>query len=89
MRLEIQNENLLAFEDGRAIATVPDLIVVLDAGSAHALGTDNLQFGQRVSVIAWPCDPIWRSPAGLSKAGPRAFGYEIDFVPIEQLSQVE
>lgn len=85
VRLEIQNENLIALEDGRAIATVPDPIVVLDADTARALGTDNLQFGQRVSVIAWPCDPLWRTPAGLAKTGPRAFGYDIEYRPIEDL----
>lgn len=86
VRLEIQNENLLALEDGRAIATVPDIIVALDAESAHALGTDNLQFGQRVTVIAWPCDPKWRTAQGLRKTGPSAFGYELPFHPIERQS---
>jgi DUF917 family protein len=85
VRLEIQNENLVAFEDGVAVATVPDLIVALDAESARALGTDGLQFGQRVSIIAWPCDPLWRSKAGLAMTGPAAFGYDIDYCPIEQM----
>jgi DUF917 family protein len=86
VRLEIQNENLLALEDGVAVATTPDLIVVLDAESAHALGTDTLQYGQRVTVIAWPCHPIWRSDAGVQKTGPSAFGYEIPFRPIPAVS---
>ncbi|ODU06821.1 MAG: hypothetical protein ABS81_03185 [Pseudonocardia sp. SCN 72-86] len=86
VRLEIQNENLVALEDGRAVATVPDPIVVLDADTARALGTDTLQFGQRVAVVAWPCHPLWRTPAGLAKTGPAAFGYDIDYRPIEQLS---
>lgn len=83
VRVEIQNENLIALEDGAPVATVPDLIVILDSESARALGTDGLQYGQRVTVIAWPCDPFWRTPAGLAKTGPAAFGYDLEFQPIE------
>jgi len=35
-------------------------------------------------VIATPCDRRWRTAAGLELAGPRYFGYEIDYVPVEQ-----
>jgi hypothetical protein len=38
-----------------------------------------------VSVLAFPCDPIWRTDAGLALAGPRAFGYDIDYVSVEAL----
>ena len=40
--------------------------------------------GFRVTVIAAPCDPRWRTPAGLELVGPRYFGYDIDYVPIEE-----
>jgi DUF917 family protein len=40
-----------------------------------------------VSVIAFPCDPIWRSEKGIETAGPRAFGYDFDYVPVEQLQR--
>jgi uncharacterized protein len=35
-------------------------------------------------VIAAPCDPRWREDAGLALAGPRYFGYEIDYMPVEE-----
>lgn len=85
--LEIQNENLVALEDGRALAMVPDVITVLDAESGHAVHTERLRYGQRVIVIAFPCDPIWRSARGLRLAGPRAFGYDLEYVPVEQLAR--
>jgi hypothetical protein len=37
-------------------------------------------------VIAFPCDPVWRTPGGLALAGPRAFGYDVDYVPVEELA---
>jgi len=85
LRLEIQNENLVALEEGRVLASVPDVITVLDSESGVAITTERLRYGQRVSVIALPCHPIWRSEAGLATAGPRTFGYEFDYVPVEEL----
>lgn len=84
MRVEIQNENLAAFEDGRMIACVPDLISLVDDQTGQAVPTELLRFGQRVAVIALPCDPLWRTARGLEIAGPRAFGYDVDYVPVEE-----
>ncbi len=83
VRMEIQNENLILLENGSCIASTPDLIVAMDTESAWALGTDSLQFGQRLTIVAWPCDPLWRTEAGLARTGPRAFGYDIDYIPVE------
>jgi DUF917 family protein len=84
VRVEIQNENLAVFEDGRMVACVPDLISLVDDQTGHAVPTELLRFGQRVAVIALPCDPLWRTERGLAIAGPRAFGYDIDYVPVEE-----
>jgi uncharacterized protein len=84
LRLEIQNENLVALEDGNVLASVPDLITLLDDASADAIATELVRYGQRVVCIAFACDPIWRSPRGIELAGPRAFGYDFDYVTIEE-----
>jgi DUF917 family protein len=85
LRLQIQNENLVALEGERALAMVPDLISVLDSESAEAISTERLRYGQRVTAIAFPCDPIWRTERGLELGGPRHFGYDFDYVPVEEL----
>lgn len=85
VRLDIQNENLVATEDGRVLACVPDIITVVDTHTGRAIHTERLRYGQRVTVIAFPCDPVWRTPKGLALAGPRAFGYDIEFVAVEDL----
>ena len=85
LRLEIQNENLVALDSDRVLAMVPDIITVLDSETGRAIHTERLRYGQRVTVVAFPCDPIWRSDAGLELAGPRAFGYDLDFVPVETI----
>lgn len=86
LRVEIQNENLIALEDGALRASVPDLITVVDTQTGDAISTESLRYGQRVSVLSWPCDPIWRTERGLETAGPRAFGYDLDYQPVEELT---
>jgi DUF917 family protein len=83
VRVEVQNENLVVLEDGAVTASVPDLITIVDAETGEAISTELLRFGQRVAVLAWACDPLWRTPRGLELAGPPAFGYDIPYVPFE------
>ena len=80
LRVEIQNENLIAFEDGEAVVTVPDLLCLLDHESADPITTEGLAFGQRLDVLAMPCAPEWHRDGMLDLVGPRAFGYDIDYV---------
>jgi hypothetical protein len=86
IRLELQNENLVAMEEGKVLASVPDLICVLDTETADAIATERVRYGQRVTVISLRCDPVWRTARGLRAAGPRAFGYDFDYVPVEELA---
>ena len=86
IRLELQNENLVALERGHVLASVPDLISVLDSETADAVATERVKYGQRVVVIAFGCDPVWRTERGLALTGPRAFGYDFDYLPVEELA---
>jgi uncharacterized protein len=86
IRLELQNENLVALERGRVLASVPDLISVLDSETAEAIATERIRYGQRVVVIAFACDPVWRTGRGIAATGPRAFGYDFDYQPVEVLA---
>lgn len=80
--VEIQNENLVAREDDQVLASVPDLITMVDAQTADAVATELVRYGQRVVLVAFPCHPIWRTARGIEIAGPRAFGYDFDHRPL-------
>ena len=84
MVVRFQNENLVAIRDDEIIASVPDLITIIDAESGQAITTEYLRYGFRVVVLGIPCDPKWRTPAGIELGGPRHFRYDIDYVPLEQ-----
>ena len=67
---------------GAAIAMSPDLIRVLDTVSGEACGTETIRYGRRVTVVALPAPPVFLTTKGLDHVGPRAFGYDLDFVSV-------
>lgn len=83
LTISFQNENLIALLDGTPIATVPDLITVMDYESGKPLTTEVLRYGIRVKVLAIPCHDKWRTPEALRVAGPAAFGYDFEYRPCE------
>ncbi len=87
LALQVQNENLLATEGDRVLASTPDLITILDAGTGRAVPTERVRYGQRVAVVGIPCAPIWRTPRGLEVAGPERFGYPGPWRPIEETTR--
>ena len=82
LRLDFQNEFLIAERDGQVLATTPDLITVVEADSGMPVTTDSLRYGQRLVTLAFACDPKWRTPEGIALVGPRYFKYDMDYVPL-------
>jgi DUF917 family protein len=81
---EFQNENLLAAVDGTILATTPDLICIVDSETFTPVPTDALKYGKRVLMLGLKCFETWRSPAGLELVGPRYFGVDTDYIPVEE-----
>jgi DUF917 family protein len=79
--IDFQNENLVARHNGTIVATVPDLIALIDLENAVPMTTEGLAYGQRMRAIAMPAHERWITPPGLELVGPRAFGYDFDYVP--------
>ncbi|EPE05645.1 hydantoinase [Ophiostoma piceae UAMH 11346] len=89
------NENLIVeatYPSGekKTLATVPDLIMVMDLLTGEAVGVPEYRYGLKVFVMIAAAHPLWTSTAhALSIAGPRAFGYDIDFKPCGTYTGVE
>jgi DUF917 family protein len=84
LQLQFQNEHLALQIDGEYRVTTPDLIAVLDIDTGEPITTEGLRYGYRAVVVAMPCSPKWRTPEGLELVGPRYFGYDTDYVPLEE-----
>jgi DUF917 family protein len=83
MAIDFQNENLIARVGDEVLAVVPNLICILDAETAEPITTEELRYGQRVKVMAVTVPEIMRTPEALEVWGPRHFGFDLDFLPIE------
>ena len=85
MEIEFQNEFLSARVGDKYLATAPDLICVLDRETAEPITTENLRYGQRVKVVGVGVPPVMRTPEALAVWGPRVFGVDRDYIPIEDI----
>ena len=83
--VEFQNENIYAEVDSEIVATVPDLICLVDSETFVPITTENLKYGKRALVVGLPCDAAWRTPRGLELAGPAWFGLkDVEYRPVEE-----
>jgi DUF917 family protein len=87
LTFSFQNEYLHACRDGRLLITVPDLLMMVDRETAEPLTCDTIHYGQRVKAIGIACFPAMRTARGLELCGPRSFGMDEDFVPLEELTR--
>jgi uncharacterized protein len=83
MTISFQNENLIAWRDGEVVATVPDLICIVNREDGSPITTEMLRYGYRVAVVGIPCSDLLRTPEALDVVGPPAFGYDLPFEPME------
>lgn len=85
VRIRIKNEYLAVWWGPRLLASVPDLISILDYETSAPINAERLKYGQRVTVVGVGCPRFYRTERALSVVGPRSFGFDFDFVPIELL----
>lgn len=84
IQMHFQNEYLVAYKEGRPVASTPDIIMLLDSESATPITSEALKFGSRVTLIALAAPPIWQTKEGLELVGPRYFGYSFDYKSIQE-----
>ncbi|MEM7501490.1 MAG: DUF917 domain-containing protein [Pseudomonadota bacterium] len=87
LKIDIKNEYLVARLGDRVLASVPDLISILDFETSTPINAERLRYGQRVTVIGVGCPAYYRTERALAVVSPRCFGFDFDYVPIEQLVQ--
>jgi hypothetical protein len=84
LKIHFQNEHLVAICDGEVIVSVPDLITLLDVETGEPITTESMRYGLRTVVVGIPCANPWRTPEGLELVGPKYFGYDIEYLPVEE-----
>lgn len=79
-----KNEYMASWRDGEPDVTVPDLITVLEPGTAQPVLNPEAKEGMAVAAIGFPAPAAWRTEKGLAIFGPRYAGVERNYVPIER-----
>lgn len=82
LTIEFRNEYLIVRHGEQIIASVPDLISIIDSTTGQAISTSQVEFGQRIAVLAIPAPDPLKTPQCLEILGPEAFGYEHSYRPI-------
>lgn len=80
--IAFKNEYLILRIDAQVVLTVPDLIAVVETHTGTPVTTEVLRPGLRVSVIGMRSTPLYHTSEALRVVGPRAFGYDLPFVPL-------
>jgi DUF917 family protein len=87
MDVWFENENHVSWLDGEPYVCSPDLVTLVDRETGEGFTNTVLDAGHRVAVVGVKGLEAFRSERGLAGAGPRHFGFDIDYVPIEDLLQ--
>ncbi|MEM2143708.1 MAG: DUF917 family protein, partial [Candidatus Thorarchaeota archaeon] len=81
-----KNENHMSWLDDRYWVMSPDLIEIIDQKTGEPITNTDLKKDDLVSVVGMKtASPIFREPAGLQCLGPSHFGFDTEYVPIEEL----
>lgn len=80
-RIAIKNENMAAWRNGDVVATVPDLICVIDTDTAEPVTNPHARVGQRVAVVFLPAPAAFTTEKGLSVFGPAYAGIDQPYTP--------
>lgn len=83
LRLEMENEYLLALRDGAPVASTPDVLSVLDHRTGVPVSCDAIRAGVEVDVVRLAAAPFWADPRRRPVVQPRAYGIDCDPVVAE------
>ena len=83
LTIAIQNEYLIARRNGEVVATVPDLVCLVDRETAEPVATEVVRYGLRVAVLGVPAPARLKTAEALAVVGPGAFGYsDVEYRPL-------
>ena len=84
-KIWFKNENHVSWLNGKPYVASPDMLIVVNRETGEPLANFDIAEGQHVAVIGLRAVGQFRSRKGIDILGPRHFGYEIDYTPIETL----
>jgi hypothetical protein len=84
MKIWFKNENHICWKNGEVFITSPDSVNIVNAKTGEPLTNSVIKEGDEVAVIALKAVELFKTEKGVDILGPRAFGYDYDYVPVEK-----
>jgi DUF917 family protein len=82
-KMWFKNENHISWKNDKPFVTSPDLLIVVDMNTGEPITNTNLKITDRVGVIGIKAREIFRTDKGLDGLGPKHFGFDWSYKPIE------
>ncbi|MCE5209421.1 MAG: DUF917 domain-containing protein [Chloroflexi bacterium] len=84
LKVWLKNENHMCWKNGEIFVTSPDMIQIIDTKTGQPYTNNVIKVGMEVSVIAMKARDIFRTERGLLALSPKAFGFDMEYVPFEE-----
>ena len=80
----IKNEHIMVWLNDQPLVMPPDLFTLVSRDGNPVLN-HMVREGMEVWGVAAPAPAVWRCEEGLKLFGPKHFGFDYDYVPVEKL----
>jgi len=84
-KIWFKNENHISWLNGEIYVTSPDVIEVVRRKDGEPIVNTDLRVGEEVSILGMAGRSVYRTKKGLKAFGPRRFGFDHEYIPIEKL----
>lgn len=78
-----KNEYHVSWLDDKPFVTSPDAMIIVQRGTGEPAISYDFSVGDHVAVIGRKAHEVHRTPQGIQALGPRHFGFDLEYVPIE------
>lgn len=79
-----KNEHHVCWVDDKPVVTSPDIIVIVNSQTGEPVPNPLAATGMEVSILAFASRPEFKNQKAIDILGPRYFGFDIEYRPIEQ-----
>jgi DUF917 family protein len=83
-RIWYKNEYHVSWLGDKPYVTSPDSMVIVDLATGEPALSFDFSVGDEVAVVGRKAWEGFRTEEGLEVFGPRHFGFDLDYVPIEE-----
>jgi DUF917 family protein len=79
-----KNEYHVSWLDGKPFVTSPDSLIMVRLADGEPATSYDFSVGDQVAVVGREAHHEHRTPRGIELLGPRHFGFDFDYVPMEK-----